>query len=306
MAAAKVSTEEVIEAYRATGSVWKAGKRVGLSGQTVHDRLVAVGYPRAARHWTAEERTELARLRADGVPLGQIARALGRPYGSCATVASNLKMPRGPKPAKIPRGAGFDKVSMTKHMVALECFDGPLRQYVKSHGLWIEPFVGACQRHFPERWQSYVESRSDLPQKTCEYCERTFIPSNAKQRFCVRQCATDARTDRDYFGGKRRSTVGLAEGVCQCCGVHRTSRLAAHHVLGHENDPEHGSLVALCPGCHNVVTALGGRIAASDPAFWESLISLVWLRKFGADCNDEVLYVCVDIDTGPDEDADRG
>jgi molybdenum-dependent DNA-binding transcriptional regulator ModE len=40
----KHTVEELIEAYKETGSVWKAGKKLGIPGQSVHSRLSALGY----------------------------------------------------------------------------------------------------------------------------------------------------------------------------------------------------------------------------------------------------------------------
>jgi hypothetical protein len=102
--------------------------------------------------------------------------------------------------------------------------------------------------------------------------------------------------DQNYFGGKRKQTIGLAEGVCQICERTPKKALSSHHVIGKENDPDNEILVALCSGCHNIVTQLGGRNFTESQ--WESLISFVWLRKNGADAMRDALslHVCVDID----------
>ena len=116
----KATNQEIIDAYKATGSVWQAGKRLGMAGQSVHERLVVLEYPLAGRRWTEDEVAELQSLVAAGMPLGEVARRLGRPFGGTAAKASELgiKVKRNHK-VVIPRGAGFDKSTMAKHIKAL-------------------------------------------------------------------------------------------------------------------------------------------------------------------------------------------
>jgi 5-methylcytosine-specific restriction endonuclease McrA len=305
MTTPRVPTPEIVQAYQETGSVWEAGKRVGLAGQTVHERLKSIGYPLRGRKWTAEEAAELRELAMAGVPLGEVARRLGRPYGTCATKASEARISfRRPRERKVPRGAGFDKASMTKHMRALEAYAGSVTQYARANGLHVDPFVKACQRHFPERWGAYVAERSDIPSRACEYCEGEFVPASGKQRFCGRRCGDDARRDAQYFGGKRKEAVGLAEGVCQLCGARKERGLSVHHVLGKENDPDNEALIALCAGCHQLVGHLGGRKFVTDPAALEALISLAWLRREGSkQPAGHALNVYVELTVGPEEEV---
>lgn len=309
MTRGRISTEQIVLAYRATGSVWRAGKQLGLAGQTVHDRLRTIGVQFGSRHWTDEERAELRSLYEAEVPLGQIASRLGRTYAGVACQASELGLRAVQKrQRKIPRGAGFDKINTRRHLRAIDAYDGPITRYARANGLSIDLLVAALQKHLPVEWAAYVAGHSDIPQKRCPYCEQVFIPANGKQEYCTRKCGNDARADRDYFGGKRKSTIGLAEQTCQLCLRKGVKGLSSHHYLGKENDPENDHLIALCQGCHNIVTVLGGRTFVDDEIAWETLISLVWLRKHGADFasgkvpSGTVFHVTVDIDTYVDED----
>lgn len=280
----KATTEAIVAAYRETGSVWKAGKSLGMAGQSIHERLRAIDYPLYARDWSADEDAELAALVTNGVPLGEIAHRLGRPYAGVACRASRQGVKSVPKrQKKIPRGVGFDKVTVARHLKALERSDIPVTRYARRETLSLELLVQAIQKHFPERWAEYVRAHSSLPSKACDYCASAFIPANGRQAYCHRKCASDARADRSYFGGNRRSTVGLAEGVCQLCGRTDAKGLSSHHVLGKENDPHNMDLVALCRGCHKIVGHLAGRAFVDDPRAWESLIALAWMRKHGAE-----------------------
>lgn len=301
--------EDIIAAYRETGSVWKAGKTLGLAGQTVHERLRAIDYPLNGRKWTDEETDELRALLAQGVPAGEVAHRLGRtfPAVTCRMNELDLRVQRRPKAAKIPRGAGYDKASIAKHIGALERSGQPPTKYCRSHGLNIEPFVQACQRHFPERWAAHIAATSAIPEQVCGYCGTTFVPANGKQEYCTRRCASTARTDASYFGGKRRSTVGLAEGVCQLCGAYKTKGLSSHHVLGKENDPENDNLIALCAGCHKIITLVATRNFIDDAAAWETLIQLAWLRKHGPEIaagkfDGHATYVFVEVEVDDEED----
>lgn len=305
----KASTEAIVAAYRETGTVWKAALKLGLAGQSVHERLRAIDYPMARRTWTAEETAELGRLMANGLTISDVAHQLGRTYAGVACRASRTSNPSTrERPRKIPRGVGYDKVSVARHLKALEASGAKVTLYARANGLEVNLLVLALQRHFADRWQSYLATHSPLPAKVCEYCEVTFVPANGKQRFCTRACGSRANTDRDYFGGNRRNTVGLAEGVCQLCGRTDAKGLSSHHVLGKENDPGNYELVALCAGCHQVVSHLGGRAFVDDPRAWEALIALAWTRRHGpeihADPKPKVVYTEVRIEVWEDDEDD--
>lgn len=276
----KATSEQIVSAYMATGSVWKTAKQLGMCGQSVHERLVALGHPIAAAKWTDDEIDELRAL-APMLTVGEIARRLGRPYAGVACKISRLKFGirfgnRGPR--KVPRGAGYSRVEVLQHIKALKGFDGLATAYCRQHGLEINAFVTSIQRVDPDFWRSYVRAHSDLGERPCPYCETPFIPANKRQVMCSRRCSTLAKTDMEYFGGKRRQTVGLAAGVCQLCMQER-ERLHSHHVLGKENDPENDFLVALCAGCHHLLGLLAARRFVDTETGWENLIVLVMSRR---------------------------
>lgn len=302
----RVSYEEIYRVYQETRSVWRTGKIVGLSGQHVHERLKLAGVQMGFPQWTPEEDQEAADLSTAGVSLGEIARRLNRTYAAVAGRLSRMGVRNAAKRVtKIPRGAGYDKESIRKRIKDLDSYDGPVTRYARANGLNVELLIKAIQRDHPDWWLEYVRTHSDLPQKECAYCLQPFFPATKKQAFCDRKCAADSRQDKAYFGGQRRTTVGLAAGVCQVCARKTPRGLSAHHVLGKENDPDNLLLVALCQGCHQLVTLLGGKPRVTDPVFWESLISLAWMRYNGpsvaVDPNHD-LYVEVMIEWQDPED----
>jgi 5-methylcytosine-specific restriction endonuclease McrA len=301
----KATTEQIVAAYMATGSVWEAGKRLGMAGQSVHERLVSVGHKLRSANWSEAELAEMQSLYEAGLTLGDIARRLGRPFGGCAAKASQMDLcfrTTRRKAEKLPRGAGYDKVSTIRHLKALEVYEGGVTQYARANGIAVERLAQACERHAPERWQAYVARRSDIPERECEYCNVRFIPANGRQRYHSRRCAATARADREYFGGRRRETIGLDVGVCQLCGESKDRGLSSHHVFGKENDPGNEVLIALCQGCHKIVTMLGGRKFVNDPVAWETLIWLAWYRRNGAaELDGTALRTYVEIDHGPED-----
>src|SRR5947207_9253501 len=126
----KVSHEEIINAYKETGSVWKAGKILGVSGQSVHERLRALDYKLNGRFWTNEEKEELKLLVMNGLTAGEISRRLGRTFAAIALKISRLGLNQFYKrktfQRNVPRGVGFDKVSVLKYCKEIDKFQGTI------------------------------------------------------------------------------------------------------------------------------------------------------------------------------------
>lgn len=300
----RFTAQQVIDAYQSTGSVWRAAKELGISGQSVHERLKAVGYPLAARNWTPEEVDELRSL-VDHCTISEIASRLGRPYHGVAVKVSRLGIGSrtgSRRPVKIPRGAGYDKASIKKYAGQIDESGSTVHAFARRNGLGVEALCVAMERNLPDWWEAYRRAHSDLPEKDCPYCERTFIPSNSRQIYCSRRCGNTRRVDDDYFGGKRRQTIGLAEGRCQLCGRTSVKALSSHHMLGKENDPDNDFLIALCSGCHQLVTLLASRKFLEEAEGWQSLIELTLLRHYGNQEDVAGVETYVEIDTlTPDE-----
>jgi hypothetical protein len=80
----------------------------------------------------------------------------------------------------------------------------------------------------------------------------------------------------------------LLEATCQLCERHVEKGLTPHHIIGKENDPDDELLVALCRGCHQLVSLLGGRTFVDTPDGWERLIGMVWLLRNGSSLDDAI------------------
>lgn len=293
-----ISNQDIIDAYLRTGSVWKAGKELGLAGQTVHERLKALGHKLPGSEWTDEEVAELTAL-ANEMTIAQIANRLGRPYNGVALKISRLGLGQrfgNKQKKKIPRTGEYTKAKVQEYVKELTESGEKVTKFSRQKGLGIEPLVNAIQRFDPQWYESYCEANAVKPKTTCPYCELDFWPLSHKQIYCTRDCANKARVDNSYFGGRRRETIGLLEGICQLCGQHTPKGLSSHHMLGKENDPDNEHLIALCSGCHNIVTILGGRRFVATEEAWEVLMQLVIIRKNGHDPNFRGVYTSVSID----------
>lgn len=298
----KATNEQVVAAYRKYGSVWKAAKSLGMGGQSLWERLKAIGYQMGSSNWTIEEIDELKSL-APECTIGDIARRLGRPYAGVAGKISELGLGvryGNSTRYSIKRGSGMTKTATAVYLRDLKVFGGSLRQFCLQRGLSIELLAKGIQTHHVEGWKEYVRLHSDLQMKRCPQCTQEFIPMNSRQLTCSRRCGSLRRTDVKYFGGRRSNAIGLEEGICQLCEKEK-ARLAAHHVYGKENDQENEFLIALCPGCHGLVGNLGVRNDVTSKAFWENLMALALARKHGAR-KPAGFHICVDIDELTEQD----
>jgi 5-methylcytosine-specific restriction endonuclease McrA len=186
-----------------------------------------------------------------------------------------------PTQRTVPRGKGYDQRSLKKHLKALEAFSGSLPQFARKEGLQANALVVALETHFMARYRAYTALHGEPAERMCPGCAFSFVPNSASQIHCSRRCSVHARADEAYFGGKRKDTIGLQEGTCQLCGAKPRRGLQAHHVVGKENDPENCWLVALCAGCHKLVTDASRRLFLRDEAGWTRLKRLVELRVAG-------------------------
>lgn len=292
------TSDQIIEAYLKHGSVWKAGKALGVRGQTVHERLKAVGYKLANSKWTDEEIDEL-KLLVNEMTISEIASRLARPYNGVALQISRLGIGNryGNKRAIKPvRTTEYRKDKIMAYIKEIDANGDKVTTYAKKNSLNVESLIRSIQAFNPEWYESYCERFAVKPKTTCPYCETEFWPLSHKQVYCNRKCADESRTDAGYFGGRRRETIGLAEKQCQLCGRKNVKGLSSHHAIGKENDPNNEFLIALCPGCHHLVTLLGGRNFTGTPEIWEGLIQLVLIRKNGHKPGFRGVYCSVDIE----------
>lgn len=299
------SNEQLITAYAETGSVWAAGKKLGISGQTVHERLRSIGYKLSNSEWSAEEIEELKSL-VGHLTIAEISNRLARPYNGVAIKISRLGIGSrtgNKRKIKPVRTTEYRKDKLSQYIKELDETGIKITTFAKTKGLNIESLSRSIQAFYPDWWDLYCSKNAVKPKTLCPYCETEFWPLSHKQVYCNRKCGDQARVDNNYFGGRRRETIGLAEKQCQLCGRKDVKGLSSHHAIGKENDPENEFLIALCPGCHQIVTILGGRNFAGTPEVWEALIQLVLIRKNGHKPDFRGIYCAVDIEEITEENS---
>ena len=91
----KPPIEEIIAAYEATGSVWKAGELLGRRGQTVYRWLKQAGYQLKGGNFTEAEKDQIRNAYAEGkkrgeIKLDELAEKMGRRKTSICRMASHM------------------------------------------------------------------------------------------------------------------------------------------------------------------------------------------------------------------------
>lgn len=304
----RVSAQQLIEAYRSTGNIWKAAKLLGVCGQSVHERLKRLGIPLCNKVWTEEENTELRALNEEHT-IGEMANLLGRTYASVACQLSALGIRattsrRRYIPKKLRIEGGKRKIQKLVSKFQDEHEKISLRKFCRENHVQIDKLAKHLQELAPDFWDSWAKANGPGIVRACEYCKREFPVVSKKQVFCSRKCATTKHHDDDYFYGNRRNTIGLSSGVCQLCKKKVDAYLSSHHIFGKEADPKGEHLIALCRGCHKIVEMCAIRECSNNGRFWEDLIHLALLKKGKSDLFHEGNYVCVEIEHLTPEDAE--
>jgi len=66
----KATNDEIIKAYKEEGTIWKAGERLGMCGQSVHERLQKLGVELKNKKFNENEKIELMELYNNGFECG--------------------------------------------------------------------------------------------------------------------------------------------------------------------------------------------------------------------------------------------
>jgi hypothetical protein len=232
--------------------------------------------------WSETELVVLV-VRYGTAPVSEIAKALSRPYVEVVCKLAELGTNTENEPVwKIPRGKGYDKVSIKSAVRAIDTTGVTVRQYARMRGYRIELFCEVIRRQMPMWFDLYrSEHPEELADSVCAGCGLTFVAAKRGTQYHSAACGAKQRVNDSYFGGQRNQTVGLDDGVCMCCEREVKVGLSAHHMIGKENDPENKYLVAICRGCHQLITVMGQRPFLESSDGWERLMQFVLLRRAG-------------------------
>jgi hypothetical protein len=238
----------------------------------------------AHQKWNPDELAEAHSLSRQGEALGQIAARVGRTYNAVALKLSRkgIRSKHTDWRWKPRHRSGLTKTRVAAFAKKLEGGKTTVRRLARMEEIAITPLVDALQFHEPKRWRRYVDGHSVLGIRTCPGCSVDFVPLTRKQQFCTVRCREAHRRNMTYFGGRRMEAVGLREGICQLRQEKSDKWLSAHHVLGKENDPKNAALIALCRGCHDIVTRLSAKPWVERSELIADLISLVLPAAEGA------------------------
>jgi len=232
---------------------------------------------RKRKPWTDREVEELRKL----LPLGlqEASSRLGRPYPGVALKASRMPLEErhGGAKKKPKRGTAPNKALVAK-LLKSAGRGATLKQACREHKVPPAKALKALHFYEPAVLAGLLVKEKGLAYLLCGGCG-TYFYTYSKSTTCSSACKSRQQRDADYFDGQRLTAVGLVEGVCQLCLKHVKRGLSAHHIIGKGNDPKNALMVALCVGCHDLVTQLSMRNFVDDAEGWERLISMVMVRK---------------------------
>ena len=156
----KATDAEILEAYEKTGSVWKAGEELGMSGQSIHERLKKMGKSKPVNVFTEEEKDRLRReyvAYRDRGRLQELADSMGRTKQFICRQAKKLCLTD--KNHKAPWADVWKSMpdeEYGKILKELLAFDGSITQFVKEKGYGVQFELTAAER-FPAEWEAITE-----------------------------------------------------------------------------------------------------------------------------------------------------
>lgn len=186
---------------------------------------------------------------------------------------------------KIPRGKGYDKAAVLGHLRKMAKDGISVTDYVKQAGLKLDTFMLAVTTYDCIRPlnRDLIIGDPKLIVEECVQCQDPYWPTKQGTKFCSSYCGGLYRKDQEYFGGRRNETIGLKEAVCQLCGRLVERGLSSHHIYGKQNDVANEFLLALCKGCHQIVSDLALKTWCGDDVKLAKLIWLAYTQRNGSE-----------------------
>ena len=159
----KVSDQEVIDAYRNHGSVWKASKHLGICGQSISERLRRLGFDNS-RNWTQEELDLLCEMYKRQRPnLDELAAILGRNKTNICRKARQF----GFTDQARKKGGKYEHLDKQRVLELFNLFDQlqPLcmREFCKMQGYWCHSLSTLFKKYAPERYKEITKAKRTHP-----------------------------------------------------------------------------------------------------------------------------------------------
>lgn len=165
-AAKRCSDQEVVHAYEATGSVYEAGRRLGIHGSSVHERLKRLGVncQGNGKPWSpADQRQLLAEYtvyRRAG-RLSRLAATMGRTRHFICKKAKEAGL-TDPRAARIYSGKWKYMTEQAARLLMDEFKGSPrnMREFCHAKGYDELGFSRTLSRFFQDEWEPVIESKA--------------------------------------------------------------------------------------------------------------------------------------------------
>lgn len=161
----RVSDEDILTAYALTGSVWKAGARLGLCGQSIHERLTKLDAIKPKRVWSHGENERLKReyaLYRNAGKLSELAADMRRTKQFICRKARDLGLTD--QRASKPYARVWTALSREQLAPIWEDFKDQslgLRAYCEVRDYGLTGFTNAMRQHFADEWDHAIELKKN-------------------------------------------------------------------------------------------------------------------------------------------------
>lgn len=257
-----MNADEVLKVYREkNNNLWETGKVFYAPGGEIRRLLITIGVKIEQSEWTENELTFVHRsVSMQAMLASEIAEELGRNPAVAMAKCNEMydqPLPTISKLKKMPYGKGYTKRNAAIRIKELAGMPGLcILNYCKHYHFDPKLLVQSFKAYYPERLPSIASNLENVVFSTCPYCgleyaNRKFNGAN----FCSDACNRKSKVDARYFGGKRRVTLGVRTKTCQACGA-KHDALQVDHIIRKGNDEKNEHMIALCPGCHRIKSAL--------------------------------------------------
>lgn len=159
-----VTDEQIVFEYNRTGSIWRAGEALGISGQTVQRHLEKIGMVGRRNAFTDVERKRLEEeyvAYRDSGRLDELAADMGRTKQFICRQAGKLGLTDRRAPAA--RLRKFEKVPddvLRELLIEYGKSSKTLVEWCKSRGYSDKAFKAACEERLPIEWNAVIEAHA--------------------------------------------------------------------------------------------------------------------------------------------------
>lgn len=157
----KASDDQLLSAYAELASVWKVGKRFGMGGQSVHERLVKLGANTPRNIFTETDEDRLRKeywIAAEAGKLAELASSMGRTKPFICRQARALGLTIGNR--KRTYNAVWKYVKEDDARIIFEKFKKstlPMGKYCLRRGYDDLGFARCMQQFFSDEWDHVLE-----------------------------------------------------------------------------------------------------------------------------------------------------